>query len=188
MFVWNYGRITVPLTSLTKKDAFSWTLEATQSFEQLKEAMCKAPVFTTPKFTQIFVLEYDASRNGIVVVLIKEGRPIALESRPTKGKDLHTPIYVKEMLAILHALKKWNSYLLGKHLKVKIDHDSLKYFMEQISSSKYPNKCVTKMFEYDFEITYEKGKQNMMEDAHSIEYEDVEALLFALPIIQPNWC
>jgi hypothetical protein len=38
-FVWNYGRIVAPLMTLTKKDAFSWTPEATQDFEQLKEAM-----------------------------------------------------------------------------------------------------------------------------------------------------
>ena len=36
-FVENYGRITTPLIALTKKDAFSWTLEATQAFKQLKE-------------------------------------------------------------------------------------------------------------------------------------------------------
>jgi hypothetical protein len=38
-FVRNYGRIEAPLTTLTKKDAFSWTPEETQSFEQLKEEM-----------------------------------------------------------------------------------------------------------------------------------------------------
>jgi len=37
----------------------------------------------------------------------------------------------KEMLAILHALKKWRPYLMGRHFKVKLDHDSLKYILEQ---------------------------------------------------------
>ena len=47
-FVRNYERIATPLTTLTKKDAFSWTPEATQDFYQLKEVMCKAPILTTP--------------------------------------------------------------------------------------------------------------------------------------------
>ena len=67
--VWHYGRITTPLTTLTKKNAFSWTPEATKSFEQLKEVMCKAPVLTTPDFTKTFIVECDASRNGIGALL-----------------------------------------------------------------------------------------------------------------------
>jgi hypothetical protein len=105
-FVWNYGRIATTLMKLTKKDAFSWTPEATKSFEELKEVMCKTPVLTTLDFTKTFIVECDASRNGIGAVLMQEGRPLAFESRPLKGKDLHKPIYVKEMMAILHALKK----------------------------------------------------------------------------------
>ena len=54
-FVQNYGRIETPLTALTKKDSFSWTQEATKSFGQIKEVMCKAPVLTTPDFTKTFI-------------------------------------------------------------------------------------------------------------------------------------
>jgi hypothetical protein len=39
------GRITTPLMTLTKKDAFSWTPEANKAFEQLKEVMCKGGSF-----------------------------------------------------------------------------------------------------------------------------------------------
>jgi hypothetical protein len=94
-FVRHYGRIATPLMTLTKKDAFSWTLEATKSFEKLKEVMCKAPVLTTPDFTKIFIVECDASGNGIGAVLMQEGRPLTFESQPLKGKDLHKPIYEK---------------------------------------------------------------------------------------------
>ena len=87
-FVQKYGRIATPLTTLTEKDAFSWTPEATQAFEQLKKAMCKGVVLTTPYFTKTIVVECDASRNGIGVVLMQEGRPISFESRPIKGKGL----------------------------------------------------------------------------------------------------
>ena len=75
-------------------------------FEQLKEEMYKAPILTTPDFTKTFIVECDASGNGIGVVLMQEGRPLSFESRLLKGKDLHKPIYEKEMMEILHALNK----------------------------------------------------------------------------------
>ena len=89
-----------------KKYAFSWTPDVMKVFEHLKEAMCQAPVLTTPKFTKTFIVEYGALENGIGDVLTQEERPIAFESHPIKGKYLHKAIYEKEMLARLHALKK----------------------------------------------------------------------------------
>ena len=43
------------------------------------------------------------------------------------------------------------------------------------------------MLGYEFEIPYGKGKQNMVVDALLRKYEDVEALLCALLIIQLDW-
>ena len=186
-FVKNYGRIATPLIKLLKKDAFSWTLEAIKVFEYLKEEMCQAPVLATPDLTKTFIMECDASGNGIGVVLIQDERPTSFESRPMKGKYLHKAIYEKEILAILHALKKWRSYLMGIQFKVKTDHDSLKYFLKQRLSFEEKQKWVTKMLGYDFEIIYKKGKQNVVEDALSRKDEDVEALMCAISIIQPDW-
>jgi hypothetical protein len=149
--------------------------------------MCKAPILTTPDFTKTFIVECDASRNGIGVVLMQEGRPLSFESRPLKGKDFHKPIYEKEMMAILHALKKWCPYLIGRHFKVKTDHDSLKYFLEQRLSSEEQQKWVTKILGYDFEIVYKKGKKNVVVDAFSRKDEDVEAFLCVISIIQLDW-
>ena len=88
------------------------------------------------------------------------------------------------MLAILHALKKWRTYLMGRHFKVKIDHDSLKHFLEQRLSSKEQQKWVKKMLGYDFEIIHKKGKLNVVADALSRKHEEVEALLCSISIIQ----
>jgi len=76
---------------------------------------------------------------------------------------------------------------MGRHFKVKIDHDSLKYFLEQILSSKEQQKWVPKMLGYDYEIIYKKGKQNVVADALSRKDEDVEAFLCAISISQPDW-
>jgi hypothetical protein len=149
--------------------------------------MCKIHVLTTPDFTKTFIVECDASRNGIGVVVMQEGRPLAFESWSLKGKDLHKPIFEKEMMEILHALKQWRPYLIGKHFKVKIDRDSLKYFLEQRRSLEEQQKWVTKMLGYDFEIIYKKGKQNVVADALSRKDEDVDAFFCAISIIQPDW-
>ena len=62
---------------------------------------------------------------------------------------------------------------MGRHFKVKIDHDSLKYFLEQRLSLDEQQKWVTKMLGYDFEIIYRKGKQNVVVDALLRKDEDV---------------
>jgi hypothetical protein len=64
-FVKNYGQIVTPLTTLLKKEAFSWTQEATKSFEKLKEVMCTTLILATPDFTKTFIVECDASGHGI---------------------------------------------------------------------------------------------------------------------------
>ena len=76
---------------------------------------------------------------------------------------------------------------MGRHFEVKNDHDSLKYFLEQILSLEEQKKWVTKMLGYDFEIIYKKGKLNVVADALSRKDEEVEAFLCVISIIQPDW-
>jgi hypothetical protein len=59
--------------------------------------------------------------------------------------------------------------------------------LEQRLSSEEKQKWVTKMLGYEFEIIYKKGKQNVVADAISRKDEDVEAFLYAISIIQPDW-
>jgi hypothetical protein len=149
-------------------------------------AMCTTLVLTLPDFTKTFVLECDASGKGIGVVLMQEGQPLAFASKQLFEINLGKSIYEKEMLVILHAMDLWHPYLLGKHFQIKTDHQSLKYFLEQRISSPEQQKWVTKLFGYDYEIIYKKGKDNVVADALSRKYED-EGSLFSLSFIVPDW-
>ena len=69
-FVKGFSQLAAPLTDLTKKGAFSWTNTTQRAFDRLKEVMSSYPVLALPDFTQPFVLECDASGEGIDVVLM----------------------------------------------------------------------------------------------------------------------
>jgi hypothetical protein len=90
------------------------------------------------------------------------------------------------MLVILHVVDLLHPYLLGQHFQIKTDHHSLKYFLEQIISSPRQHKWITKMFVYDHEIIYNKGKENVVIDALSRKYEE-EGSLFFLCFIVVYW-
>jgi hypothetical protein len=185
-FVKNYGKIVAPLTALLKKNSFAWTPAAAQDFQTLKMAMCTTSVLALPDFTKTFVLECDASGKGIGAILMQEGRPLVFTSKQLSERNLGKPIYENEILVILHVVDLWRPYLLGQHFQIKTDHQSLKYFLEQCISSLQQQKWVTKLFGYDYEIIYKKGKDNVVADSLSQKYEE-EGSLFSLSFIVPDW-
>jgi len=80
-FVKGYASIAAPLTDLTKKDAFRWTMTADQAFNDLKRALTFAPILRLPNFSVLFVLETYASELGIGAVLMQDGHPITYFSQ-----------------------------------------------------------------------------------------------------------
>jgi hypothetical protein len=94
-FVKNYRKIVAPLTTLLKKNSFTWTPAAAQDFQTLKMAMCTTPVLALPDFTKTFVLECDASGKGIGAILMQEGHPLAFTGKQLSERNLGKPIYEK---------------------------------------------------------------------------------------------
>jgi hypothetical protein len=61
-------------------------------------------VLELPNFTNNFVLQCDASGNGIGVVLMQDGRPLDFTRKQHSERHLGKSTYEKVMLAILHAM------------------------------------------------------------------------------------
>jgi hypothetical protein len=60
-----------------------------------------------------------------------DGRPLAFTSKQLSERHLGQSIYEKEMLAIIHTVDLWCPCLFEQRFQIKIDHQSLKYFLEQ---------------------------------------------------------
>ncbi|KAL3597323.1 hypothetical protein D5086_008960 [Populus alba] len=120
-FVRNYGLIARALTNLLKKGQFGWNAEAKEAFQTLKKAMTITPILAMPNFNDTFIVETDASGNGIGAVLQQQGKPIAFMSRALGVSKCSWSTYAKEMLAVVEAIQqqKWVAKLLGYDYEIQ---------------------------------------------------------------------
>nr|GEW16251.1 putative mitochondrial protein [Tanacetum cinerariifolium] len=73
----------------------------------------------------------------------------------------------KELKQLVAALDKWKGYLLDRYFKIRTDHFSLKYLLNQKLTTPFQFKWLPKLLGYDYEIVYKKGSENMVADALS---------------------
>lgn len=106
-FVKDYGVLARPLTNLLQKGKFAWSSEADAAFDGLKQAMTTTPTLAVPDFSIPFIIQTDASGDGIGAVLTQMGRPIAFMSRSLGVAKQNWSTYAREMLAIVVAVRMW---------------------------------------------------------------------------------
>ncbi|GBM22027.1 Retrovirus-related Pol polyprotein from transposon 297 [Araneus ventricosus] len=69
-FVRNFSAIARPLHKLTEaRSSFNWIEECEKSFNSLKQALITSPILTYPRTDKEFILDTDASNEGIGAVL-----------------------------------------------------------------------------------------------------------------------
>jgi hypothetical protein len=97
-FVKNFGIICQPLAQLLKKWVlFVWTSLQDKAFAALKIALISAPVLALPNFSRPFVVETDASDEGVWVVLMQDGHPLTFFSKALGPKSRGLSIYEKRV-------------------------------------------------------------------------------------------
>lgn len=170
-FIRHFEGIAAPLTQLLSKEGFKWNDATELAFRRLKKTLTSPPVLGLLDFSQIFVIECDASGIGIGAVLSQNNRPIAYFSEALKRSALLLSTYEKEMLAIVKSIQKWRPYLLGKPFTVRTDQRSLKYLLEQRITTPAQTRWLPKILGYDYEIEYKHGPENQVIDSLSCVVE-----------------
>jgi hypothetical protein len=90
-----------------------------------------ALILVMPDMEKPFSIYYDASSQGLECVLMQDGRVVAYASRQLRKHDVNYPTHDLELAAVVHALKIWRHYLMGKRCELYTDHKSLKYIFTQ---------------------------------------------------------
>ncbi|WVZ89680.1 hypothetical protein U9M48_036052 [Paspalum notatum var. saurae] len=113
-FIEGFSKTAKPMTALLEKNAkFKWTPKCQEAFEELKKRLTTAPVLIFPDMHKPFSVYCDASRLGLVCVLMQKGKVIAYASRQLRDHEKNYPTHDLELAAVVHALKIWRHYLFG---------------------------------------------------------------------------
>jgi RNase H-like domain found in reverse transcriptase/Reverse transcriptase (RNA-dependent DNA polymerase) len=132
---------TTCLTPLTLKDANklfpAWAADHQLAFNRIKNLILGAGYLTTiahvtPGSNKIFITcDVSDWRTGATLSFgpsWEEVRPVTFDSVQLKSVEKNYPVYEKELLVIIRALRKWRADLLGTHFFVYTDHKTLENF------------------------------------------------------------
>ena len=120
-FIQGFSAITRPLCNLLLKDAeFNWASECEESFRMIVEKLTTAPILQSPDWNLPFEIMCDASNYALGAVLgqRREGKPFVVyyASRTLNSAQMNYSTTEKELLAVVFALDKFRSYLIGSQI------------------------------------------------------------------------
>lgn len=152
-----------------------WTTECQNSFDKLKSLLTSAPILAYPDYNQPFILETDASNEGLGAVLSQEQdgkvKVIAYASRGLRGGERNMENYSSrklELLALKWAISdKFREYLLGAKFTVYTDNNPLTYLQSKSKLKAVEQRWAAELANFNFSIKYRPGRHNQNADALS---------------------
>ena len=129
-FIKDFSKITKPLTELLmKEDEFVFDDKCLNAFETLKEALISTPIMQPLDWNQPFEIMCDASDYAVGAVLgqhkEKKLHAIYYASRTLDPAQMNYATTEKELLAVVFALDKFRSYLVGAKIIIYTDHAAI---------------------------------------------------------------
>ena len=101
--------------------------------------------------------------DGVGAVLQQEKRPIAYESARFSPAEKNYTIGEQELLAVIHALKKWRVYLEGgpHPVRLRTDHQPLTYLPTKGVLGGRQVRWAEYLSRFDIEWEYIPGQRNI---------------------------
>jgi hypothetical protein len=168
-FIEDFSKIARPMCKLLVKETpFIFDEECKQAFGDLKKILTSTPVIQPPKWGAPFEIMCDASDYAIGAVLgqriDKLPHVIYYASRTLNDVQLNYSTTEKELLAVVFALDKFRSYLLGSKVIIYSDHAALKYLFSKKDAKSRLIRWILLLQEFDIEIRDKKGSENVVAD------------------------
>ena len=123
----------------------------------------EAPILKIANLEKDCIIWTDACKEGLGGILTQEGHVIYYESRKLMEHEKNYATHDLELAAIIHALKMWRHYLMGRKFELRTDHHALKYLFDQPNLNARQARWSELISEFDFDIVYVKGKENRVE-------------------------
>jgi hypothetical protein len=175
-FIGGFSKIAHPITSLQRKGMkFQWTTDCERSFQHLKQLLTSAPILRITDPNEDFIVCTDECNEGLGGVLSQEEFVICYESRKFKEHERNYATHDLELAAIVHALRKWRHYLMGKRFELRTNHNGLKYLFDQPNLNARQIRWLEILSEYNFDIKHIKGKEYKVVDALSRRVHEIHA-------------
>ena len=194
-FVKDFSKIALPMTELTHDKApWQWGETQQKAFDQLKAALCSAPVLILPDPSKPFVLHCDSCKFAIGATLQQDHgnglQPVAYRSKKLSKAERNYDVREREFMAILDACSHWRHYLHSDEpFLLKSDHSSLVHYMTMPNLTGRLARWVLKMQDFHCKLEYIPGPQNVVADALSrrpdLEHDDEDEAATAAPPPSP---